>query len=81
VAVSDEVREIYILLKGDNSDRNDGGLCEDVKINTKFRKSYYKREVDIDKNTEHRKSQIRAMWIAVSSLMAVVGKILYDAIN
>ena len=81
MAVSDEVREIYILLKGDNSDRNDGGLCEDVKINTKFRKSYYKRESDIDKNTEHRKSLIRAMWFAISSLIGLAVKVLYDAVN
>tara|TARA_R110002051_G_scaffold178040_1_gene247835 strand:+ start:988 stop:1233 length:246 start_codon:yes stop_codon:yes gene_type:complete len=81
VAVSDEIREIYILLKGDNSDRNDGGLCEDVKTNTKFRKSYYKRESDIDKNTEHRKSQVRAMWFAISSLIGLAIKVLYDAVN
>lgn len=81
MAVSDEIREIYILLKGDNSDRNDGGLCEDVKTNTKFRKSYYRREADIDKNTEHRKSQVRAMWLAISSLIGLAVKVLYDAVN
>ena len=77
---SDEIREIYILLKGDNADRMDGGLCEDVKVNVDARKRYEKRETDIDKNTEHRKSQIRAMWIAISSLIGLAGKIIYDAL-
>ena len=40
MTASNDIEEIYILLKGEQADRKDGGLCEDVKENTRFRKQW-----------------------------------------
>ena len=68
MATSDEVREIYILLKGDNSDRKDGGLCDDVKENTKFRKA----QQDIKNKT---------YLMSISAIIGLIIKVLYDVYN
>lgn len=83
--MQDELQRIYKLLKGDNSDRNDGGLCGDVEKNTYWRKRYESREESVDKNTEHRKREQAKqshLWKAiVGGWIAMAIKIIYDWIR
>ena len=40
IVQDEQINEIFELLNGKQSDRNDSGLCGDVQKNTDFRKDY-----------------------------------------
>ena len=66
--VQDELQKIYKLLNGDQSDRNDSGLCGDVEKNTYWTRKFRKRIEEIDKNTDFRntlETRKDKIWIAV----------------
>ena len=75
--MQDELQQIYRLLNGDQSDRNDSGLCGDVEKNTYWTRKFRKRIEEIDKNTDFRntfEARKDKIWIAVviSWLLAIM---------
>lgn len=79
--VNSKLNLIVQVLQGKIEDRDDSGLIGDVDNNKYWRKRYEKREDDIDKNTDHRQKWQRLWWLWVSTLVIIIGKLIYEAIK
>ncbi|MBC8549768.1 MAG: hypothetical protein H8D23_08955 [Candidatus Brocadiales bacterium] len=81
--LTDKINSILKLLQGSIENKDDQGLVGDVLENNRGRNSYYKRRDDIDKNIEFRKAteqgRSKAFWMAVSTLIGLLVKVIYDA--
>ena len=73
-----ELDAIFKLLNGDQTDKDDDGLCGQVKRNTYWSDEFRKLHDDIKDNIKSRQNMARLLWAITPTTIILLLKMLWE---